>query len=298
MSDAPGAADRLTPVPCALCRGTETTLVCEKFGLPIARCTTCGLVRATPRCAPERIAARYSAEYFWGEYLPSLGVVNGQVDERFIDERYAPWVQLGASAGGPAGRLLEIGSGAGLFAKAFARAGWTVTGVEINPEGAQFARERLGVDVRSQYAEDLDVAPGTMDVVAMMDVIEHVPEPRHLLATAYRLLRTGGRLIVYTPNHRGAVVVLAKVLHAIGAGVAVREIFGGNHVCFFDDRSLPAALEREGFSVNAVRLFPYDPSRPGGPVSPISLAAVTAVEWLGWPFQRTFRMLALATKVA
>ena len=240
MTDAPGAADRLTPVPCALCRGTETTLVCEKFGLPIARCTTCGLVRATPRCAPERIAARYSAEYFWGEYLPSLGVVNGQVDERFIDERYAPWVQLVASAVGPAGRLLEIGSGAGLFAKAFARAGWTVTGVEINPEGAQFARERLGVDVRSQYAEDLDVAPGTMDVVAMMDVIEHVPDPAATVATARRFLRPGGALLIQTPN------LDALSRHTLGTPWAV--LSTAEHLYYFTEGTLTALLTGAGFT--------------------------------------------------
>lgn len=193
-------------------------------------------------------------------------------------------------------RLLDIGAGQGTLVEEAQALGYDATGVDRCEPLVRKAQAR-GLHVECRPAEDLKTGE-RYDVVTMMDVLEHVPEPRHLLATAYRLLRTGGRLIVYTPNHRGAVVVLAKMLHAIGAGVAVREIFGGNHVCFFDDRSLPAALEREGFSVNAVRLFPYDPLRPGGPVSPISLAAVTAVEWLGWPFQRTFRMLALATKVA
>ena len=44
----------------------------------------------------------------------------------------------------------------------------------------------------------------------MLDVIEHVTEPLKLLATARRLLKPGGRLVVYTPNHRGAIVVLAR----------------------------------------------------------------------------------------
>lgn len=234
------AAAILTPVACALCQGTDTAPVCVKFDLPIARCTTCGLVRATPRCAPERIAARYSADYFWGEYLPSLGVVNGQVDEAFIDQRYAPWVALMTSAVGARGRLLEIGSGAGLFAKAFSRAGWSVIGVEVNEAGAQFAREHLGLDVRSQYAEDLDIAAGTMDVVAMMDVIEHVPDPAATVATARRFLRPGGALLIQTPNLR------ALSRYALGTPWAV--LSPAEHLYYFTDATLTALLTRAGFA--------------------------------------------------
>lgn len=236
MTDVTGP---LTPVACTLCAGTETHPVCEKFGLAIARCVTCGLVRATPRCPPEQIAARYSAEYFWGEYLPSLGVVNGVVDEHFIDARYAPWITLVSAAVGPAGRLLEIGSGAGLFAKAFARAGWSVIGVEVNPAGAGFAREQLGLDVRSLYAEDLDVPPGSQDVVAMMDVIEHVPDPAATVATALRFLRPGGILLLQTPN------LNALSRYALGTPWAV--LSPAEHLYYFTEDTLTRLLTKTGY---------------------------------------------------
>ena len=54
---------------------------------------------------------------------------------------------------------------------------------------------------------------------------------------------------------------------------------------------LPIALQKQGFALHSISLFPYDPSRPGQPISPVSLAAVTAVEWLGKPFNRMFRMV-------
>jgi 2-polyprenyl-3-methyl-5-hydroxy-6-metoxy-1,4-benzoquinol methylase len=195
---------------------------------------------------------------------------------------------------GAARRLLDIGAGQGVLLEEARRIGYEAEGIDVCEALVRKAQAR-GLSVACMRAEDLD-ARECFDVVTMTDVIEHVPAPRRLLASAHRALKPGGRLIVYTPNHRGAVVTLGTVLHRIGARFAVREIFGGNHVCFFDDRSLPLALDREGFQVNAVRLFPYDPSRPGGAVSPVSLAVVTAVEWLGRPFNRMFRMLAFATK--
>jgi 2-polyprenyl-3-methyl-5-hydroxy-6-metoxy-1,4-benzoquinol methylase len=193
-------------------------------------------------------------------------------------------------------RLLDIGAGEGTLLDVARELGYETQGIELCEPLAQKARAR-GLHVECQRAEDL-IARDDYDIVTMMDVIEHVPEPRGLLAAAHRALTVGGRLVVYTPNHRSAVVLLARALQAVGAPFAVREIFGGNHVCFFDDRSLLLALRGAGFSVDAVRLFSYDPSRPGAPVSRATLAAVTAVEWLGSPFHRSFRMLAIATKMA
>jgi 2-polyprenyl-3-methyl-5-hydroxy-6-metoxy-1,4-benzoquinol methylase len=192
--------------------------------------------------------------------------------------------------------LLDIGAGEGTLLDEARQLGYDTQGIELCEPLVEKARAR-GLRVDRRRAEDLD-ARAAFDVVTMMDIIEHVPEPRRLLAAAHRALAVGGRLVVYTPNHRSGVVLLARALQVLGAPFAVREIFGGNHVCFFDDRSLPLALQRAGFSVDAVRLFPYDPSRPGGPISRVALAAVTAVEWLGRPFHRTFRMLAFATKVS
>lgn len=194
----------------------------------------------------------------------------------------------------PGRTLLDIGTGQGALLEEAEALGYQAQGIDLCEPLVRKARAR-GLRVECARAEDLDAA-GRFDVVTMMDVIEHVPEPRRLLAVARRLLTAGGTLVVYTPNHRSAIVVLARMLHRLGAGFAVREIFGGNHICFFDDRSLPRALGGEGFSVARLTVFPYDPSRPGGPISRVSLSAVRGIEWLARPFHRTFRMLAIATK--
>jgi 2-polyprenyl-3-methyl-5-hydroxy-6-metoxy-1,4-benzoquinol methylase len=46
------------------------------------------------------------------------------------------------------------------------------------------------------------VAPGTVDVVCLLDVIEHLHEPVETLRAAARLLAPGGRLVVNVPAHR------------------------------------------------------------------------------------------------
>ena len=98
---------------------------------------------------------------------------------------------------GPGTSLLEIGSGGGWMLALAARRGLRCTGIEHNPELAELAREHaralgVSVDVRVGSAERYPLEPESFDVVVANSVLEHVPDYRALLDTAYRALRPGG----------------------------------------------------------------------------------------------------------
>ena len=153
--------------------------------------------------------------------------------------------EISISGKGRRPRLLDIGTGAGALLEEAHRLGFEAEGIDLCEPLVKRAQAR-GLHVRCLPAEQLaDGEP--FDVITILDLIEHLPQPLAMLAAARRLLRAGGELVVYTPNHRGAVVLLARLLHSVGLGFAVNEIFGSCHVCFFDDRSLPSALRKAGF---------------------------------------------------
>jgi hypothetical protein len=110
-----------TSVQCAICASAHTRILYAKWGYAIGRCVECGLVYVNPRAPQTAILARYNRDYFWSEYLPALGVVDGQYDLTRFDARYEPLLRLlGPSCDR---RLLEIGCGAGFFLKAAERSG-------------------------------------------------------------------------------------------------------------------------------------------------------------------------------
>ena len=118
MSTATGSLNSdATPVPCAICDGRETQTLWIKSGYAIGRCVSCGLIYANPRAPHATILARYSSDYFWHEYLPSLGVNEGHFDLTTFDARYGAMLGLIAADKPPSKRLLEVGSGAGFFSK-------------------------------------------------------------------------------------------------------------------------------------------------------------------------------------
>ena len=103
---------------------------------------------------------------------------------------------------GSPGRLLEIGCGSGRFLNRMRKAGWAVEGIDFDPVVAARVEEKFGIPVAIGSLPDLGYTEGTYDVVAMSQVIEHVPDPAVLLKERRRVLRPGGRLVLSTPNAR------------------------------------------------------------------------------------------------
>jgi ubiquinone/menaquinone biosynthesis C-methylase UbiE len=99
--------------------------------------------------------------------------------------------------------VLDIGFGEGGTSLAFSLAGARVTGVEINLQRlVKFQAEADAADIRllTANAEALPFADASFDLVILQDVIEHCETPDKIIAEISRVLKTGGRLYLSTPN--------------------------------------------------------------------------------------------------
>jgi 2-polyprenyl-3-methyl-5-hydroxy-6-metoxy-1,4-benzoquinol methylase len=104
-----------------------------------------------------------------------------------------------------AGRILDLGSGFGLFSLYFAttQPGRSIVGVELNGRRvaeATRSAQRLGRDnVEYQNANVLEWnANGSFDAIYMLDVVHHLPEESvsHFFERIEKLLKPGGVLLV------------------------------------------------------------------------------------------------------
>jgi 2-polyprenyl-6-hydroxyphenyl methylase/3-demethylubiquinone-9 3-methyltransferase len=148
------------------------------------------------------------APRFWdphGEFRP-LHVLN-PVRARFVAER--------ATLAGA--RVLDVGCGGGLLCETLARAGASVTGIDLAPGMIEVARlhaasQNLNIDYRVQDAQELSLAaPGAFDIVTCMEMLEHVPHPAATTAALARLTRPQGAVFVSTINRNLKSFVLAIV---------------------------------------------------------------------------------------
>ena len=204
LNDVSVAKGRLMQAVCPCCgSAARHRRLYEKNACEILQCPTCGLGRAvTSDFKPEDY---YTAGYFSGER--SDGYADYRDAEPVLRREFARTVAFIRQYRG-AGRLLELGCAYGFFL-AEAQAHYDVSGVEVAADAAEFCRKRGLRVVTGIAGEAALVAFGPMDVIVLLDVIEHLPDPRAVLEACCRNLNPGGIIALTTGDFASPLARLA-----------------------------------------------------------------------------------------
>jgi len=149
-------------------------------------------------------------------------------------------------------RVLDVGCAEGRFAAELAGAGTDVVGIDVAEEPLRRARARHPeLDLRLvDEDEPWDLEDASFDAVWAGEVIEHVAETAAWLSQVRRVLRSGGRLLLSTPDHGLLLRLrLACSTRAFAAHFDPR----GEHLRFYVRATLVALLEDFGFEDVQVR---------------------------------------------
>jgi hypothetical protein len=185
---------------CVLCGGPQAPR--HAFGdRTLVYCRACRLGQLAPLPTEAELAALYGSRgYFEGG--GRVGYADYRGDAPQLARTFAAKLARLARHG-PIGSLAEIGCGPGYLLAAARAAGIPeVVGADRNPWAVAEARRR-GCETYEGSVEALP-AGRTFDAVVMLDLLEHVTEPRGFLAAVRARLRPGGRLLLMVPNLRSA----------------------------------------------------------------------------------------------
>jgi SAM-dependent methyltransferase len=239
--------------PCPMCAAdrpealiTSTDLLhpgTEQFHL--VNCGACGHLYQNPRPSVAEIG-----RYYPDDYMPFLPAIEDEPRWlKRLERRYGQSMRCAAvhRAVGVPGRILDIGAATGIFLDGMRRLGWDTVGIEPTASAAHYARERLGLQVQTARLEETNFADASFDAITMWDVLEHVHEPRTVLAEVARLLRPGGLFVLSLPNPDS---LEARLLGAHWLGWDLPR-----HLNLFRPALLRAHLARYGMPVERVRSF-------------------------------------------
>jgi SAM-dependent methyltransferase len=98
------------------------------------------------------------------------------------------------------GAILDVGCGLGYMTYALASAGYKATGLDISSEAIQEATKKYGQHFVNKDFFEFEGIEGGYDAICMLELIEHVKDPREYIKQALRLLKPKGVLILTTPN--------------------------------------------------------------------------------------------------
>ena len=231
-------------VKCNVCGSDDYDIVFPKGYAQIhqiVRCRRCGLMYANPQehvdC--DDYAARSPAEEYDPEdegnkhyYQKQLVQLSDSVRALRVLNQLFPG----------RGRLLEVGSHAGILLNRIRADGWQVVGLEPFRPLANFARKKHGLEVIDGILPNPALPSGHFDAVIMLHVIEHMPDPAENIRELRRVLKPGGVLVVETPRFNS---LSFKIL-----GRHERSIQNcPGHIYFFTEQSLRRTFEGNGFKV-------------------------------------------------
>ena len=169
---------------------------------------------------------------------------------RFVSDLGQPLLALLAPRAGE--RVLDLGCGDGALTERLVAAGCRVVAIDSSPAQVRAARAR-GLDARVADAAALDFE-GEFDAVFSNAVLHWIADPDAALAGVRRALGPGGRLVAELGGH-GCVAAVREALaaaldrHGIDAD-------GCNPWYFPTAAEYRARLERHGFAIDSIQLFP------------------------------------------
>lgn len=99
-----------------------------------------------------------------------------------------------------AGTLLDIGCSSGGFLGFFQGESWKLYGIEMSSDCARRAEQRTGAQVFVGDILDAPFVSESFDVITCFDVLEHLYEPRRVMARVAKWLKPGGIFYVQVPN--------------------------------------------------------------------------------------------------
>jgi 2-polyprenyl-3-methyl-5-hydroxy-6-metoxy-1,4-benzoquinol methylase len=210
----------------------------------VYRCPQCGL--GTTRPFPERqeLERLYSSENYRAHKRRFVFPIEWFV--RWSRNRRFKRVKKFSSRG----RVLDIGCGRGLVLSMAESEGWEACGLEFSDESAAYARNELGLDVRTGNIKDAGFPDDDFDVVTIWHVLEHMEDPVGTIKECYRVLKPGGLLLISLPNMRS--------LQSVMTGRHWFHLDVPYHLYHFTTESLKQLLNSHSFKVMKVDHFSFE----------------------------------------
>jgi 2-polyprenyl-3-methyl-5-hydroxy-6-metoxy-1,4-benzoquinol methylase len=182
--------------------GTDRFFETTQRTFTLSGCGICRSLFIDPLPNRKDLAHFYPSEYWWRSSNGLLKLMENAYRRVILRDHLA--AIMGATASLSAHRtirVLDVGCGSGTVLGLLKRRGFDVTGFDSSRDAATIAKTEGDVDVVvGSRIHDAAFTDDAFDLVTLFHVMEHVPDPREILAEVRRVLQPNGRILVQVPN--------------------------------------------------------------------------------------------------
>jgi SAM-dependent methyltransferase len=177
------------------------------FSLGYLHCDVCETLVAAQMPIGQDLLLENDGRDFYGNYFfdqLSKGLKQTSLQERArsdLAERYFYRLRELLKFKRPPARVLELGSAHGVFVAIMQWAGFDASGLDLSPGLCQFARQTFNVPILTGPVESQEIPLESLDVIALLDVLEHLPDPVGTMRHCASLLKPDGFFFLKTAKY-------------------------------------------------------------------------------------------------
>ena len=235
----------LNPVTAPALVGTDFLFESTSKTFTLYSCEACRCLFLHPMPDSREIERFYPADYWWNARRSGGLKKLESVYRKLALRDHVAFITK--AAGNRSVDVLDVGCGSGTLLGLLKHRGFRVTGLDFSAEAAAIAKAENGVDVAVGTLEEAHFPAESFDVVTLFHVMEHVTNPRLVLAQVSRVLKPNGVAILQVPNIESWQF---KIFGARWYGLDIPR-----HVIDYSRNSMLKLLADSGFVVNRIRHF-------------------------------------------
>jgi len=188
----------LNPATTPAITGTDLLFETTSRTFTLDSCPACRCLFLNPMPGNDEIAGFYPTQYWWNTAGRGTLKTLESIYRRIALRDHVSFITKAANRTGV--DLLDVGCGSGTLLGLLKQRGFRVMGVDFSAEAARVAEVENGVQVVVGSLGEARFPDQSFDVVTLFHVMEHVTNPREVLAEVFRILRPGGAIVLQVPN--------------------------------------------------------------------------------------------------
>jgi len=201
----------------------------------------------------------YGKEYWTKHVKDDLGLPDiYERSRKDLPRRCTYWLRDIMRYRLPPARTLELGCAHGGLTFLLKMAGYDSYGTEMSPWLCEFAQATFDIPMMCGRIQDILPDSESFDIIILMDVLEHMPDPVDGLAWINRSLKDDGFVVIQTPCWRETQNSFEQMQADNSRFLEL--LTPEEHLYLFNELALKQILERTGFKFQRIEkpIFEYD----------------------------------------